>query len=519
MNRDRAASTRRHWWWLAVIACATGVTATARQSAVSDAPGDERYFPMAAWRTDSPDRHGFDPDRLADLLDDVRSRGVPLHHIGIVRHGYLVLSADLYPYRRSMPHDIVSGTKSLTATLIGIAVREGRLGLDDPVARHAGRGLAAPVDSSWEAVTVRHLLTMTSGVCADANDNAVVLDLIRHSPLGVGALLQAPLRARPGGEFVYCDAASQMLSAVIAGATGRTAREYATDRLLVPLGMRLGHWPSDARGDSNGWGDSFWQPHDLLRLGYLYLRQGRWRSQQILDPQWVAEATRAQVATPEGGHYGFQWWVPRPGLIEARGRGGQRLIIWPAHDLVVVLLGAGFDPAAIGAHLERSLRSGPVPRYRNQRLARALARAASPPRPGPVGSIPAGAEEMSGRHYRFEPNEAGLEGFTLTVDAPARGRLTLAMAPAFGEPRGQRTSTVGFDGRDRVSASGRFNLPVAARGRWVDSRTLELVYDEIAAVHVYDIRAAFSLDWSAVRWTMVDRASPVHLDLVARRTP
>ena len=96
-------------------------------------------------------------------------------------------------------------------------------------------------------------------------------------------------------------------------------------------------------------------PRDMARLGQLFLQRGRWGRGQILSEAWVHAATRAQVArTTSHDHYGYFWWVKGedfPGMFEAVGRGGQRINVWPAKDLVLVFTGGEFEPDAVGAQV------------------------------------------------------------------------------------------------------------------------------------------------------------------------
>lgn len=81
----------------------------------------DNYWPGSSWRTSTPEARGMDSGRLLGLFAHVADADIRLHHLSIVRNGYLVLNADFYPYRQDWPHDIVSGTKSVTSTLVGIA--------------------------------------------------------------------------------------------------------------------------------------------------------------------------------------------------------------------------------------------------------------------------------------------------------------------------------------------------------------------------------------------------------------
>jgi CubicO group peptidase (beta-lactamase class C family) len=444
----------------------------------------------------------------------VANNGVRLHHLSIIRNGYLILNADVYPYQQDSPHDIVSGTKCVTSTLIGIAEREGLVNLDARVGSFFPAA-ASHTDSRAREMTVRDLLTMTSGLCDGFDDNARQLEAMRRSAAGAEILLQEPLRSEPGTAFAYCDGASQLLSAILTQATKMPAHAYAKNRLYDPLNIGDVIWPRDPRGDNSGWGDSFIRPLDFARIGYLYLRNGMWKGRRILSEDWIRQATTGHVATPGGERYGYQWWVPREGMYEARGRGGQRLIVWPEQDLVIVMLGAGFDPAEIGRFIVAAL-NGALPEASETRrqLEERIATVARQRAPDSARPIPVLSHSVSGRIYRFEPNDVGLEWFRLTFGSADEGRIELSLADQYHEQRGLRSSLMGLDGAFRISATGRFDLPIAVRGQWRDERTFAIVYDEIANTHVYDIWIEF--DGNSATWQMSDRTAPFSMTLLAR---
>ena len=77
------------------------------------------------WQLATPEEVGIDSASLAEMFEFVRERGIPVHSVQIVRHGRLVLDAYFYPYRAGMRHDVASVTKSITSTLIGLALQKG----------------------------------------------------------------------------------------------------------------------------------------------------------------------------------------------------------------------------------------------------------------------------------------------------------------------------------------------------------------------------------------------------------
>jgi CubicO group peptidase (beta-lactamase class C family) len=90
-------------------------------------------WPSATWETAAPEEQGLDSAKLADALDEMQSRNLRIHSLTLIRNGYLVLDATFYPYDATQPHNMASVTKTITATLIGIAADQDKLRLDQPV--------------------------------------------------------------------------------------------------------------------------------------------------------------------------------------------------------------------------------------------------------------------------------------------------------------------------------------------------------------------------------------------------
>src|SRR4051794_19250190 len=86
-----------------------------------------------AWRTASPESQGLDSQALSATIDQVIEKRLGVHSILVIRHGYAVLDADIYPYNSGTPHDLASVTKTITSTLTGVAVSQGVLKTDQRV--------------------------------------------------------------------------------------------------------------------------------------------------------------------------------------------------------------------------------------------------------------------------------------------------------------------------------------------------------------------------------------------------
>jgi CubicO group peptidase (beta-lactamase class C family) len=225
--------------------------------------------------------------------------------------------------------NVHSLTKSVLATVVGAAVDDRTLDLDAGVLDVLG---IAPDDPRKLALTVRHLLTMTSGLdCAEGTWD--IDDIADRGGSWIEGVLAAPLVAEPGASFSYNNGAAHVLGAVVARAASRPLRELAEGRLFAPLGVTSHRWPTDPDGNPLGYGHLELRPRDLVSLGELYLAGGG----ALVSDEYVAAATTAATrgGPPEGTPYGFLWWIRDDGFF-AGGFGGQYLYVVPALALVAV---------------------------------------------------------------------------------------------------------------------------------------------------------------------------------------
>lgn len=271
-------------------------------------------------------------------------------------------------YRRATPvstYDVHSVTKSVVATVVGIALSEGRLhSVDDTLATLLPQH-ADDMGPGVSGITLRQLLTMTAGLPADPPDGKP--DPALSGPDWVASVLRRGVVARPGSTFAYASGGSHLLAAILTRAVGTSVLDYARPRLFDPLGIdtrdaveprldvdkdaesrydRAGFaWPKDPTGIQVGFGTLKMAPSDLSRLGQLYLDGGRRDGRQVVPANWVAQATTAQVATGGRGFafsegYGYQWWVTRErgrAAYAAVGFGGQLVEVVPDLRLVVTV--------------------------------------------------------------------------------------------------------------------------------------------------------------------------------------
>jgi len=313
---------------------------------------------------------GMDPEKL----DLVRQRQQFLYGgdswaIVIIRHGYLV--REFYTFNVLIPtrFDIWSGTKSFTGTAWGLLLEDSRqnrlpdgqqVTLDSPAYSFVPEGHPL-TDLRKERITIRHLLTMTSGIPGEQMGVMGIPTAMDHGPFE-HALGRCPnrygkwvdkLSAEPGTGWDYSDPAFAHLSLAFAKIMGREMSDVLKERVFDPLGIEELSW--DVQG-----GSGFMEPHtnahtgihvsarELARFGYLGLHNGVWKGQQLIPRWWMDVATKtSQDLNPA---YGYTWWVNTrgtqwPGLprdaFALMGYRANKCYIIPSLDLVVARVGSG----------------------------------------------------------------------------------------------------------------------------------------------------------------------------------
>ena len=453
----------------------------------------QTYWPAKSWRTSSPEQQGLDSEKLREALDYIREHNINIHNLLVVRNGYVILDAYFYPYNQNHTHDVASVTKSITSTLVGIAIDEGKIkSPEQPVVSFFPAGTVANNDERKQRLSVEHLLMMSSGLQCEPRKNELTLLEMKESSDWVKFMIDLPMAEEPGHKFVYCSGGMHLLSGILSKVNEQSANAFANRSLFMPLGIRNTDWPSDPHGVNYGWGDLHLHPRDMAKIGYLWLSRGVWNGRSVVSADWIDRSTRASLANKE---YGYGIWIKSDaGLFEAVGRGGQRISVVPSKNIVVVMTGGGFEPGDIGKFLLAAVKSDqPLPANSAAvaRLNEAVKRATSPPAAKPVAALPATAMKISGMTFQFDQNLLGLKEISLSFKPGAEATMKSSYTTRRFTNQLVSVRAVGLDNVPRLSPHGRFNLPIGLKGFWKDSETFVLDYDEIANINRYQFEMKF----------------------------
>jgi CubicO group peptidase (beta-lactamase class C family) len=320
-------------------------------------------FPTEAWPT-APLDPRVEAANLEALLDRAFALPEPddlerTHSVVIVQHGAIVAERHAEDTGPDHAFHSWSMAKSITQALLGILVRQGRLDIAAPM----------PVpewtaDDPRRRITIDQMLRMVDGLRFreaehlgggsvrywPAEESDVIPMLFgdgKDDVAGFAATL--PRVAEPESAWNYNSGGSNLLARMVGDVVSEGAsdpatrekamREFMQAELFGPLGMRSAAPHFDAAGNFIGSATCYASSRDFARFGSLYLRDGVWDGVRILPEGWV-DYTRTP-GDVSGGMYGAHFWtVPGSlGLFSCHGMGGQRVLICPKLDLVIVRQG------------------------------------------------------------------------------------------------------------------------------------------------------------------------------------
>ena len=244
-------------------------------------------------------------------------------------------------------HTMQSITKSVTSATIGAAMLHGdfKAPLDTPVLHWFDATRVKHVDARKRAMTLRHLLTMTSGLdwnedlpYADPKNDAALMEGTRD---WVAFVIDQPMAYEPGTHFAYSSGVSELLAHIFRKETGQDLEDYARSHLLEPLGIHDYHWKRSPLGEVDTEGGLFLTDYELAKIGELYRHHGMWHGVRVIGEDWVLDSVTPRSDPGEGLRYGYQWWLAPYGdgshyAWAGMGFGGQYVFVMPEDGVVAV---------------------------------------------------------------------------------------------------------------------------------------------------------------------------------------
>jgi CubicO group peptidase (beta-lactamase class C family) len=273
------------------------------------------YFPPAqtdAWESESVASLGWNTGAVDGLYRFLEARNTT--GFVVLHGGRIVLERYWQAATPRATGDVFSAQKSLTSILIGIGQADGLLGIADPVSAYAGVGWSRAPAGAEAKITVRHLLTMTSGLTTAFE-----------------------FEADAGTLWFYNTPAYHVLKTVLERASGRDLAAYTRERVWDPIGDRDSAWQARAAGGLTGWMAS---PRDMARFGLLIVRAGSWAGTPVVEKGYLSDALSPSQDLNRA--YGYLWWLNgrESFVLPGQGRSGNGPLIPPAPADVVAALGA-----------------------------------------------------------------------------------------------------------------------------------------------------------------------------------
>jgi CubicO group peptidase (beta-lactamase class C family) len=346
-------------------------------------------YSTQGWPTATPEEVGMSSTRLEQMYQHIIDHEeLGVDSVSILKNGFLCYDKYFDYYNYSNIHNMFSVTKSFTSTLIGIANYSGMItNLDESVLEIFSNRTIENLDSRKEAMTIRHLLEMRSGLEWNELDEPVyregkeisynnytfhtnVTDAYPGTWLGhfnpvndfprqlnstdwIQYVLDKPMVAEPGTEWYYNTGVSHLLSAIFTEKTGKSLEAFAKEHLFDPMNFSDYTWWKDPYDPSelNVGGGGLWlQPEDMLKYGYLYLNNGTWNNSQIIPELWIYESTKDYSPALGNLGYGYQWWIDTAkDYYFALGHRGQIILVQPENDLVVVITACGNEDTILAS--------------------------------------------------------------------------------------------------------------------------------------------------------------------------
>jgi len=316
------------------------------------------------WRVANARDVGLSLEKITELMQWIvgsstdSSNAYRPHGILVARHGKLVVEEYFFGEHAGKPHDTRSASKTLVNIVMGAAMERG-IKVSPATSVYATMGLRSDtLDPRKRAMTMEHLLTMTSGLdCDDFSDpeKPGSEDTFRdRTPTDwVTAALSLGMLRAPGAQAVYCSINPFLASAVLSRVTGKWFPDLAWELVGEPLQMSHYYLNLTPQGEAYMGGGAYFRARDFLKLAQLYANGGVWKGRRVVSEAWIRESVKPRFAIGTTTNYGYLWWTSeythkgkRILAHMASGNGGNFSIFIPDLDLVIVSTGGNYSDRA-----------------------------------------------------------------------------------------------------------------------------------------------------------------------------
>ena len=289
---------------------------------------------------------------LSEFIAQVNKQNINLDAVAVFKNERLLA---LHRFGGEKIHNVFSVAKSHTATAIGFAIDEGKLSLDDKPTEIFKEIFGDSYDERWSNVTLKNLLTMTTGHGKPhlmVNDRKALRGEIQADVTvemqkeWLRFAFSRPIVNKVGEKFAYGNLAPYVAGRMLEERVGMTVCDYLYQKMWKRMGVAKPRWDTDNSGHTFGASDLYLDILDMAKLGLLYLNGGTYDGERLLSKEWVKESSAKQVdsthiskfgfAPDENAGYGYYFWR-NAGVDGYRcyGREGQFVIVLPNLNAVI----------------------------------------------------------------------------------------------------------------------------------------------------------------------------------------
>jgi CubicO group peptidase (beta-lactamase class C family) len=292
-------------------------------------------------QTGAPDDPMARPPALSNRLASLAAQHPSVRALVVARANCIAFEYYRKDIDAQTQSPVNSVTKSVLSILVGIAIDEGFLRLDEKLSEVFSEEFDENVDPLARDITVRDLLTKTEGFAETGQGDFKMSTPVPGKSQGWRWMINRKVEYPGGTHFRYDGIGSDLLSVVLSRTIKQNPRDFAKQRLLDPLNITNYTWHEDTEGYLHGETGLNLTARDMAKIGMLYLQHGRWEDKKIVSYAYVQDSTTKHNdgGPPIEAAYGYQWWVSKNnlGAFFAAGAKGQLIYIVPKHDLVVVV--------------------------------------------------------------------------------------------------------------------------------------------------------------------------------------
>lgn len=280
-----------------------------------------------------PEKMGISSDMLHDFLYHMAEiSDAKLHGILVACDGKILLETGFAPYSTECWHISHSLCKSVTTLAIGILRDQGKVRLNEKIVDIFEKRKLPFFGSRMKKITVKHLLTMTSGLQFNEAASLFSEDWLTDC-------LSSNVLFEPGTQFAYNSLNSYLLGAIVNERTGEGLLPFLKENLFNKMGIYDVYWEKCPKGrEKGGWGLSMTM-EDMVKLGFLYLQNGKWEGKTLVSGTFLKKAVSKQVDTPDyisPYGYGYQiWGCKDQKAYQFNGMLGQNIVMFPETKCVV----------------------------------------------------------------------------------------------------------------------------------------------------------------------------------------